>query len=216
MFSFDIPPSFTISQNKITRGQILFESPMTSDVKKTIIPTITTTTTPPKSFFTTIQNYHKSWKRKRRRQILMTKESPPLPPPPPFLISTALYKYTKKIEDPNLEKKRLLVYIDLISEFISEIGINDDLTTYKVLTNSKKVIISNLLLFTCPVCLEVKSIYFIQSCGHCLCKGCLEGLIATAGQKKDTCIVCRQNNNESYWMLPTFWRAGNVIDPLRG
>ena len=180
MFSINIP-SFTVCRSKIARGRLILNPHENKRIDTTKINKTTTNC----CFLTKIQSYHKSWKRKES----LSSSSPPS-------ISTLLYKY----KDPGLDKRLLLVHIDLLSEFIAEIYVNDDLTTYDVLTNCQKIIISNLLLFTCPVCLDVKSVYFIQSCGHCLCKSCLEGLVATTmGQTQNTCIVCRRKNNEGYW-----------------
>ena len=191
MFSINIP-SFSVCRSKIDRGTIILEPPSEKrkiEIKKNINKTAPTN----QNFLSKIQNYHKSWKRTKTSSS-SSSSSP--------LISTLLYKYTEDTTKPNIvnDDQRLLIYIDLISDIFVEICVNDDLTTYEVLKSSKeKILISNLLLFTCPVCLEVRSVYLVQSCGHCLCKCCLEGLVAIMGPSKNICIVCRRKS-EGYWM----------------
>lgn len=187
MFSINIP-SFTVCRSKIDRGTIILEPP--SEKRKIEIENIKKTTSTNKNFLSEIQSYHKLWKRTKKKD---SSSSP--------LISTLLYKYTQDTTKPNIvDDQRLLIHIDLISDIFVEICVNDDLTTYEVLKSSKKkILISNLLLFTCPVCLEVRSVYLVQSCGHCLCKCCLEGLVAIMDPSKITCIVCRRKS-EGYWM----------------
>ena len=126
-----------------------------------------------------LQQYHKWWKRKHG------KHRPPRVP-------TRLYQFDADNDDDTAPKN---VETYLISEYNTRIYVNDDLTTVeKLIARRQSIVISNDLVFKCPVCLDMKSVYFIQLCGHCLCRGCLVGLTSTAST--DKCVVCRHPNNK--------------------
>ena len=176
---------FTISRDKISRGILSYKRIKENGKRK-----IEHRNNKDKSLSTKIQSYHKSWKRKNKSKKYKNDNNDSL-----------LYRHYNPYEK---KKETILVETTLISEYNVSVFVNDDLTTSEILTERQQIIISNSLSFKCPVCLEIKQVYFIQLCGHCLCQSCLTGLIEIANDNSiDHCTVCRRrNDDDGYYQEP--------------
>ena len=118
------------------------------------------------------------------------------------------HDYIMKIKCVNIKNNNC--YSPVITNLIKKYPINtiiDDSLAKKLIKGkipNSVYLTSNHLFIQCPICRDDnKRVAFIQPCGHCLCRECLNNFVLTHKMEDYSfnCLICR--NDPTHQSLPS-------------